>query len=111
LISIDMSDLDHEIENLSGFIESKTVAATQRKGKKLFVVSDDDSAPSMSDLRTLIKRFLHQKGLSESYRVTEEKGVIHVTRRKERDRKKTDYRSGTKPSPSSTMPYFFPKRS
>ena len=111
MISIDMSDLDHEIENLSAFIELKTVAAGTRKGKTLVVVAEDDSAPSMRDLRTLIKRFLHQKGLSESYRVTEEKGVIHVTRRKERDRKKTDYRSGTKPSPSSTMPYFFPKRS
>jgi len=111
LISIDMSDLDHEIENLSAFIELKTVAAGTRKGKTLVVVSEGDSGPSMRDLRTLIKRFLHQKGLSESYRVTEEKGVIHVTRRKERDRKKTDYRSGTKPSPSSTMPYFFPKRS
>ena len=108
MISIDMSDLDHEIENLSAFIELKTVAAGTRKGKTLVV---DDSAPSMKDMRTLIKRFLHQKGLSESYRVTEEKGVIHVARRKERDRKKTDYRSGTKPSPSSTMPYFFPKRS
>jgi len=110
LISIDMSELDHEIDDLSAFIESKTVADATRKGKTL-VIASDDAVLSMRDLRTLIKRFLHQKGLSESYRVTEDKEVIHVTRRKERDRRKTDHRSGTKPFPSSTIPYFFPKRS
>jgi hypothetical protein len=53
-----------------------------------------------------VKQFLHHKGLSETYRVTEEHGVVRITKRKHKERKAKE--KNTPPSPYDTLPYFFP---
>lgn len=106
MLTIDMSDLEKEIHDLSAFIESKTQVSISARGKTLVVDSAKETL-SPRDAKTFVKQFLHDKGLSESFRVTEEHGVVRISRRKHLNKRKAQKR-GTGPSPYSTMPYFFP---
>ena len=104
-ITIDMRELESERSNLSTFLQSKIQAQISVEDKRL-VVDSREGRLSPADAKTYVKRFLHSRGLSETYRVTEEQQVIRVSKREhERDKK---VRKMTPPSPHQTMPYYFP---
>jgi hypothetical protein len=104
-ITIDMREPESERSNLSTFLESKIHAQISMEDKKL-VVDSGKEALSPRDVKTYVKRFLHSKGLSETYRVTEEHSVVRVTKREHEPNKKV--KTKTPPNPHQTMPYYFP---
>ena len=108
LISIDTGELGSERNSLSDFLKSKIQASITAKGKVLILDSGEETLSSRN-IKTLVKRFLHHKGLSEVYRVTEEKGLVKITKRKD-EKKRRSEKKGTTPSSYDTLPYFFPNR-
>jgi hypothetical protein len=100
-----MSELESERSNLSTFLQSKIKAQISIENKRL-VVDSGDGRLSPTDAKTYVKRFLHSRGLSETYRVTEEHEVVRVSKRQHEKDKKV--RKMTPPSPHQTMPYYFP---
>ena len=104
-VTIDMREPDSERRNLSAFLQSRIQAQISIEDKKL-VVDSGKEALSPRDIKTFVKRFLHSKGLSETYRVTEEHSVVRVTKREHELDKKVKKR--TPPNPHQTMPYYFP---
>ncbi len=104
LIAIDTSEVSDRREALSAFLSSKVPTPVTAKGKTLLLELEGKSA---SDIRTLLKHFLHLENLSEAYRVTGEKGIIKITRRKEEEKQRHGPK-GAPVSPYETMPYFFP---
>ena len=106
LIKIDVSGLKDERENLSEFLASRINVSVVSKGTTLLFNKEELSA---RNLKTFVKKFLHVKNLSESYRVVEEEKTIRIVRRKSTG-KHGSKKKGTKPSPYSTLPYFFPSR-
>jgi adenylate kinase family enzyme len=103
-----MGDLESEIRNLSTYIESRIPVSITIKGKAL-VIDSGKEKPSARNVKALVKRFLHHKGLTESYKVSEEKEVVRITKRKQRNKRKTE-KTGTKASSYDTLPFFFPNR-
>jgi len=108
LILIDMSELERERSDLSTFLEPKIGAPIRMEGK-ILVVDSTGKMRLPRDVKTSVKHFLYHRGLSETYRVTEEHGVIRITRYKHRGDKKVK-REGRAPSPYDTLPYYFPMR-
>ena len=70
-ITIDMSELKVERNNLSSFLESKTQVPITIEGKMLIIDSKEETL-STRNVKTYVKRFLYHRGLYENYRVTEE---------------------------------------
>lgn len=105
MISIDLSGLENERNDLLKFLESKTKSSITIKGR-LLLFEPGEKTLSPGEIKTLVKRFLHHKGLSDSFRVTEEKGAIKISKLKERKEEKREPKSSP-PSPSETLPYFF----
>ena len=108
MITVDTSELERERNSLSDFLKSKIKVSITAKGKVLVLDSGEETLSSIS-IKTLVKRFLHHKGLSEVYRVTEEKRVVKISKRKYRKERSSE-KKGTPPSPYDTIPYFFPDR-
>jgi len=106
LITIDTSELESERNSLSDFLKLKIRASITAKGKVL-VLDLGEEMLSSRNIKTLVKRFLYHKGLSQVYRVTEEKGVIKIAKRKDAKKRRPE-KKGTPPSPYDTLPYLFP---
>ncbi len=106
MIKIDVSELKDERENLSEFLAAKISVSVVSKGTTLLFDKEELSA---RNLKTFVKKFLHVRNLSESYRVVEEEKTIRIVRRKSKGKHGTE-KKGTTPSPYSTLPYFFPSR-
>lgn len=108
MVIIDMSELESERSNLSSFLESKVGVPIRMKGK-ILVVDSAEKVLLPRDVKTYVKHFLYHRGLSETYRVTEEHAVIRITSYKHRRDEKVKEK-GVAPSPYDTLPYYFPKR-
>ncbi len=103
-----MSEIKDERVNLFEFLKSKTKASITAKSKEL-IMEFGEGELSGRNLKTTVKRFLHQRGLSEAYRVTEESNIIRISKRKHMEPRKVENK-GREPSPYDTLPYFFPNR-
>lgn len=106
LITVYMGELKNERRRLSVFLKSRFQVPIIMKDEVL-VVDPNGEAVSPREVKTYVKRFLHHKGLSETFRVTEEHGAVRITKRKHRKSRKTK-RRGLTPSPYDTLPYYFP---
>jgi hypothetical protein len=107
LITIDISELKSERDDLSEFLKSKLQASIITKDKMLVITSEERL--SIKNVKEYVKRFFHHRGLSEIYRVIEEKDVIRITERKKVGKRKPE-KKGTEPTSYDTLPYFFPNR-
>ncbi len=104
MVIIDLRELESERSNLSAFLRSKIQGEISIDGKRL-IVDAGEGRLSPREAKTNVKRFLHSRGLSTTYRVTVEDEVVRVgKRRHEKDRK---VKKGTPPSPHQTMPFYF----
>jgi len=74
----------------------------------VLVVDPMEKTISPREVKTYVKRFLHRKGLSETYRVTEEHGVVRITKRKHKVKRKVEKKGMMPPSSYDTLPYYFP---
>lgn len=108
MITIDLSQIKNEKGSLSDFLKSKIQVIITVKGDSLVLDTGEDKLPIKS-VKMLLKKFLHQKGLEETYRVIEEKEVARIVKQKHRE-KQNIRKKGTPPSPYDTLPYFFPNR-
>ncbi|MDQ1280499.1 MAG: hypothetical protein QG670_1762 [Thermoproteota archaeon] len=110
LITIDISELENGRNGLSDFLRSRIHASITIKGKTLFLdLSEEKLSPR--DVKTLVKSFLHREGLSEIYKVNEEKEVVKIFKRGNGgERERRPKTKGTPPSSYDTLPYFFPNR-
>jgi hypothetical protein len=100
-----LGELENEHQSLSAFLESKIQGSITVKKKVLILDSKEKTVPPR-EVKILVKRFLYHKGLSKTYRVTEEHEAIKITKREHKERK--DKEKHTPPSPYDTLPYFFP---
>jgi hypothetical protein len=107
LITIDISELRSELDDLSEFLKIKLQASVITKDNILVINSE--KALSSKDAKTFIKWFLHHKGLSKNFRVIEEKETIKIVERKIMRKRKAE-KKGIEPSSYDTLPYFFPNR-
>ena len=104
---IDMGELKSERDGLSEFLKSKFQASIIAEDKMLVITSEETL--STKNMKEYIKRFLHYKGLTEIYRVIEEKEVIKITKHK-KVRKQKPEKKGIEPTSYDMLPYFFPNR-
>ncbi len=103
-----MSEMKEERDYLSDFLESRIRVSIAVKGESLVLDVGEEKLLTKS-VKAFVKRFLHQRGLSEAYRVIEEGEVIRVAKRKhKKERRVRD--KGTEPSSYDTLPYYFPNR-
>ena len=107
MITIDVSELRNECDELSEFLKSKLQASIIIKDTMLVITPEETL--SIKDAKEYVKRFLHYKGLSEICKVTEEKEVIKIAKRKKVGRQKPK-KKGKEPTSYDTLPYFFPNR-
>jgi len=107
LITVDLGELKSMRRELSDFLRSKTRVSIAAKRNTLLLRSGEEKL-SPREVKAYVKRFLHRKGLSETYRVTEEHRVVRIVKR--RHGKKQVREKGTPPSSYDTLPYYFPVR-
>lgn len=108
MIIIDFSEIKNEKGNLSDFLKSKIQVSIAVNGDSLVLDAGEEKLPKRS-VKILLKKFLHQRGLEEAYRVIQEKEVARIVKRKHRGKQNTG-KKGTPPSPYDTLPYYFPNR-
>ena len=108
MIAIDLSEIKEERDYLTDFLKSKIRGSVAVRGESLVLDAGEEKL-LVKNVKTFVKRFLHQRGLSEAYRVIEEGDVIRVTKRKHREERRVKEK-GTEPSSYDTLPYFFPNR-
>jgi hypothetical protein len=105
-VTVDLRELESERSNLSTFLRSKIQGEITIDGMRV-VVDTGEERLSPREVKTSVKRFLHSRGFSTTYRVTVEQGLVRVSRRRqEKDRK---VKKGTPPPPHQTMPFYFPQ--
>lgn len=107
LITVDVGKLKNERQYLFIFLKSKIQVPITAMDEVL-VIDPREKTTSPKDVKTYVKRFLHHKGLSETYGVTEEHGVVRITKRKHKVKRKVEKKGMTPPSPYDTLPYYFP---
>ena len=103
-----MSEIKEERDYLSDFLKSRIRVSIAVKGESLVLDAGEEKLLTKS-VKAFVKRFLHQRGLIEAYRVIEEREVIRVTKRKHKEERRVRDK-GTEPSSYDTLPYFFPNR-
>jgi len=64
---------------------------------------------SRKSVKMLVKKFLHQKSLEETYRVIVEKEAAKIVKQKHEKRQNTG-KKVISPSPYDKLPYYFPNR-
>jgi len=101
-----MDELKNKSRQLSIFLKSKIQVQITMKDKVL-VIAANGNAVSPKDVKTYVKRFLYHRDLSETYKVTEERGVVRIIKRKRRRDRRTKNRV-IRPSSYDTLPYYFP---
>ena len=106
MITINVKDLKEESRSLSEYLRSEIPGQMDAKGGNL-LLEPKEKVTSTKAVKMLVKRFLHRKGLSEVYRVTEERNVIRITKRKNRQNRSAE-RKGVGPSSYQTVPFYFP---
>ncbi len=107
MLVIDLNQVRDEQGAILDFLRSRTQATVTAKGNSL-VLEADEGELSARDVKMLLKKFLHQRGLDGAYRVVGEREVVRIVRQREKRRPRA--KSGVPPSPYDTMPYFFPNR-
>jgi len=92
---------------ISRLLEEKLRTEFALKGSKLTMSEvKNHPQPGVKEVKMEVKRVLHRLGLSH-YRVLAEHSRILIVRVKERPRLRTEMK-GSPPSPSQSLPYFFP---
>ena len=81
LISIDASELKVEENYFKDFLEEKLNVKIDFNGK-IMKINAANGAPSYSNVKDYIKRFIYRKGLSNAYKVRSEKDAIKIVKKK-----------------------------
>ena len=108
MIVVDLSEMKDELGDFSEFLKSKIRASIVVNGESLVLDTGEEKLLTKR-VKTLVKKFLHQRGLAEAYKVIEAKEVVRVAKRKHGEKRKAA-KKRTAPSPYDTLPYFFPNR-
>lgn len=108
MIVVDIGELEREGSRLCDYLKSKLLANMTVRGRVL-TIDQRVGCPSSRKVKMLVKRFLHHRDLSETYRVIKEEEVIRIKRRRPKRASKARKR-GITPSPYETLPYYYPRR-
>jgi hypothetical protein len=108
MISIEVHEINNEQRALSNFLKSAIQVSVAVKGNALVLDTGQEKLPTRS-VKTLVKKFLHQRGLEDTYRVIKEKEIFRIVKRKHGE-KPHHHKKGTPPSSYNTLPYLFTNR-
>jgi len=107
LIVIEMEEIKTEAGEFSIFLKQKLHIEITVHSSRL-ILDEGGKELAIKVVKAYAKRFLHSRGISELYRVTESGGVIRfVKRSKDRNARKHG-KEGMKPSSYTTLPYYYP---
>lgn len=106
MTTIDVSEIKDERDRLAGFLRMELSTTVEAKGKAL-MLQPASRASNAGALKTLVKRFLHRRGMSEDYRVTVEGDVLRISKRRHGEGRRSEPK-GTGASSYNTVPYYFP---
>jgi len=107
-MTVDISQIRSEKSNISDFLESRIKVTITRRGDFLVLDLGEEKLPPKNVIM-LLKKFLHQKSLEETYRVSVEKEDARIDKQKDEKRQNTG-KKRTSPSPYEKLPYYFPNR-
>lgn len=84
MVNVDLTGLESDVkEGLVEFIESKLPVKSEKEGE---TVTFEDKSPRTHvrspQVRTYLKRYLHQKELRKQYRVLSEEGSLKFVKQK-----------------------------
>ncbi len=87
MVEVDVSSLENEDKDgLSSFIESKLLVKSDRSGD---IVTFEDKTErthvSSPEIRTYLKRYLHQRNLRKRFRILGDGGVLKFVSRPEHE--------------------------
>jgi hypothetical protein len=105
---IELREINNETRPLSNFLKSAIQVSVAVKGNALVLDTGQEKLSTRS-VKTLVKKFLHQQGLEDTYRVIKEKEILRIVKRKHGE-KPHPRKKGTPPSSYNTLPYLFPNR-
>lgn len=102
-----MGDLKKVGKEIAESLGQRLKTDVSMKGK-LLIVPDTTSRSKLGvkEVKLQVKHVLHQLGFSEEYRVLTEHHTVRIVKVGEKYR--PIERKGTAPSPSQSLPYFFP---
>ena len=102
--TIELRRVHDETQPLAEFLRTRAKAAVKVKGTRLLVEDVDHS-----DLKQLVHKFLHQKGLV-GFKVHSQPGLIEIVPHDEERAHEKGESKGRPPTGPETVPYFFPGR-
>jgi hypothetical protein len=107
LIEVELSDLKQVGKDIAQILGQRLQVEAIVKGKLLLLPDEVNGRRlGVKDVKLQLKHALHNLGLSEEYRVLAEHHRIRIV--KVEVKQKMAERKGTTPSPSQSLPYFFP---
>jgi hypothetical protein len=107
LIEVELSDLKQVGKDIAQILGQRLQVEAIVKGKLLLLPDEVNGRRlGVKDVKLQLKHALHNLGLSEEYRVLAEHHRIRIV--KVEEKQKMAERKGTTPSPSQSLPYFFP---
>jgi hypothetical protein len=107
-MTVDLSQIRNEKNEISDFLESRIKVTITRRGDFLVLDLGEEKLPPKKVIM-LLKKFLHQKSLEETYRVIVEKEAAKIVKQKHEKRQNTEKKVSS-PSPYDKLPYYFPNR-
>lgn len=81
LISIDVDELKDEVNALQGFLQDKLSVEVKVEGKIMNLGAEEEKL-SRSRVKDYVERFFHRKGLSDAYKVMNDKDTIKIVKKK-----------------------------
>jgi len=106
-MTVDLSQIKNEKNSISDFLRSRAKVTITTRGDFLVLDFGEEKLPKKVIM--LLKKFLHQKSLEETYRVIVEKEAAKIVKQKHEKRQNTG-KKVTSPSPYDKLPYYFPNR-
>ena len=94
-LRLDLSELQDEIENLSGYLHSNLHVDVASKGNELLV---DPDKLSSKELKRTVRKFLYHRHLNNMYWVDLKSDVIKVNKFEATKKQKKRKKEGTTPS-------------
>lgn len=111
MITIDLSQIKNEKDNLSEFLKSR-IQVTITVSEDSLILETGEEEPPVKSMKTLLKKFLRHRGLEDRYSVIEKKETYKVVEKnveQKQQKKQNAEKEGTPPSVYDTLPYFFPR--
>jgi hypothetical protein len=107
LIEVELGDLKKLGKEFEEVLKQRLKTEITMKGTTMILRDPASGQLSMKDAKLQVEHALHHLKLSDEYRVHAEHHKIRIARIEDKKAHHVE-KTGTAPSPASTMPYFFP---